>query len=154
MPRRLDMSGIRQATHKDAVRIAEIIVFNYRLSFYPVFRNDEFYFSELNVPDVAEEYRSPEVLKNTYVFDDGVVKGVIRLSGSEVLKLFVEPCLHGDGIGSMLLDYAVNVKRADNLWVLEKNPRAISFYERNGFRLTGEKKYEEDTEEYLLKMNR
>ena len=79
---------------------------------------------------------------------------MIRLSGSEVLKLFVEPCLHGGGIGSMLLDYAVNVKRADNLWVPEKNPRAISFYERNGFRLTGEKKNEEDTEEYLLKMNR
>lgn len=40
------------------------------------------------------------------------------------------------------------------LWVLEKNPDARRFYERHGFALTGEKEYEDDTEEFLLKMKR
>ena len=42
--------------------------------------------------------------------------------------------------------------KADFLWALEKNKRAIAFYERNGFSLSGERKLEEDTEEYLVKM--
>ena len=33
---------------------------------------------------------------------------------------------------------------------LEKNEKAIRFYERNGFGVTGEKKLEEDTTEYLV----
>jgi len=37
---------------------------------------------------------------------------------------------------------------------LEKNSRAIRFYERNGFHLTDEKKPEEDTAEYLVKLKR
>ena len=33
---------------------------------------------------------------------------------------------------------------------LEKNEKAIRFYERNGFGVTGEKKLEEDMTEYLV----
>ncbi|WP_192814680.1 hypothetical protein [Treponema pedis] len=43
---------------------------------------------------------------------------------------------------------------ANNLWVLEKNTKAVSFYKRHGFNLTGEKKLEEGTPEYLLRMVR
>ena len=42
--------------------------------------------------------------------------------------------------------------KADFLWALEKNKRAVTFYERNGFSLSEERKSEEDTEEYLIKM--
>ena len=40
------------------------------------------------------------------------------------------------------------------LWALEKNIRAIKFYQRHGFSLTNEKKYEEGTDEYLVKLIR
>ena len=49
-----------------------------------------------------------------------------------------------------MLEYAVNKHHADHLWVLEKNIKAIRFYERNGFVATGEKKLEEGTTEYLM----
>lgn len=137
---------IRRAVPADASRIAEMIVTNYRVNFYPFFKNDPFYFGELNVLDVAEEYaEGSEALNCTYVFDDGgVVKGVIRVSGSEIEKLYVEPQFQSSGIGAELLHFAVDELGADWLWALEYNSRGIAFYKRNGFELTGEKKIEDE----------
>lgn len=146
---------IRQATSNDAFRIAEIEVFNYRLNFYPIFRNDDFYFSELQVKKEAEKLLADgEILQSTCVYDDGVVKGFIIIEGSEVWKLFVEPVLQGQSIGAELLEYAKEEHNADSLWVLEKNTRAIKFYERHGFCATEEKIYEGGTKEYLVRMKR
>lgn len=46
---------IRKAEKKDLARIAEIQVFNYRMYFYPIFRNDEYFFAGLKVPSVMHE---------------------------------------------------------------------------------------------------
>ena len=147
------MAGlIRQAVPGDLARIAEIEVFNYRLNFYPIFRNDWFYFDELQVPKVIQQYQTN--LSDFFVYDDGVVKGFIRLHEQKILKLFVEPVLQGMGIGAALIRYAIEEKQACSLWALEKNTRAISFYQRHGFRLTGERKHEEDTTEYLVRLVR
>lgn len=74
------MNFIRPASAADASRISEIIIVNYRMNFYPFFQNDSFYFRELNVLDMAAEYKEgTEALNNTYVYDDGVVKGIIRI---------------------------------------------------------------------------
>ena len=40
------------------------------------------------------------------------------------------------------------------LWALEKNERALRFYERHGFTDTGERKYEDGTTEYLVKLSK
>lgn len=146
------MNRIRQATHKDLSRIAEIIVFNYRMNFYPIFRNDDYYFNELQVATQMKQYE--DVLASMWVYDDGAVKGVIQIEQGEVVKLFVEPALQGNAIGSALLAYAVAQHHAYTLWALEKNVRAIRFYERHGFRLTEDRKLEEDTTEYLVRMER
>lgn len=147
------MSGvIRQAVSDDLARVAEIEVFNYRLNFYPIFQNDWFYFDELQVPKVIQQYQ--EKLSEFFVYDDGVVKGFIRLHGQEIQKLFVEPVLQGKGIGAALVRFAIEEKQACSLWALEKNTRAISFYQRHGFRLTSERKPEEDTTEYLVRLVR
>lgn len=143
---------IRKATKDDCVRIAEIEVFNYRLNFYPIFREDKFYFDELQVPKRMEAFK--EVVETIWVYDDGVVKGFIQVDGQEIKKLFVEPVLQGNAIGAELLNFAVTVCNADHLWALEKNLRAIRFYERHGFCVTPEKKLEEDTTEYLVRMER
>ena len=143
---------IRKAKQEDLSRIAEIQIFNYRLNFYPIFRNDEYYFGELQVPTLMQQYEAE--LDSLYVYDDGVVKGFVKIEGSYVARLFVEPVLQNAAIGTRLLEYAVNVHHADHLWALEKNVRAVRFYERNGFALTGEKKREEGTEEYLVLMSR
>ena len=76
---------IRTARNDDLNRIAEIEVFNYRLKFYPIFLNDEFYFGELQVPNVAKRYA--DSLEEIRVWDDGVVKGFILVKDREVRKL-------------------------------------------------------------------
>lgn len=136
---------IRKATSADASRIAEMIVVNYRINFYPFFHNDEFYFGELNVLDIAKDYEegSPE-LESTYVYDDGVVKGMIRIDGDEIVKLYVEPQFQSGGVGVALLDYAVRQHGCTWLWALEYNTRGIAFYRRHGFELTGEKMIEDE----------
>ena len=139
------MDRIRCALPQDASRIAEIIITNYRINFYPFFHNDPFYFGELNVVDMAAEYcENSETLRNTYVYDDGVVKGIIRVSGMEIEKLYVEPQFQSQGIGAKLLKFAVDELNADELWALEYNERGIAFYKRNGFELTGEKMIEDE----------
>ena len=137
---------IRKATPADASRIAEMIVTNYRVNFYPFFHNDEFYFSELNVIDTAREFAegSPALL-SSYVYEDGgVVKGFIRVNGDELVKLYVEPQFQSSGIGAELLSFAVNELNVRWLWALEYNERGIAFYKRNGFELTGEKMTEDE----------
>ncbi len=140
-----DKKHIRPATPEDAGRIAEITVTNYRVNFYKFFKNDEFYFGELNVLDTAAEYtENSQELLETYVYDDGIIKGIIRINGSEIVKLYVEPQFQSLGIGAELLRYAVNEHSASWLWALEYNERGIAFYKRHGFELTGEKMIEDE----------
>lgn len=146
------MKNIRQATCVDLNRIAEIEIFNYRLNFYPIFQDDSFYFEELQVSKQIERYK--EIQDSIWVYDDGVVKGFVQVVKREVEKLFVEPILQGQGIGAELLEYAIAELNVQHLWALEKNVKAIAFYERHGFRVTNEKKFEEDTTEYLVRLKR
>ena len=146
--------NIRRAAPEDLIRVAEIEIFNYRLNFYPIFRSDEYYFGELQVPARAAGYEADGMTEYTWVYDDGVVKGFCVAQDGLLRKLFVEPVLQGQGIGGELLDYAVTELGVTQLWALEKNLRAIRFYKRFGFRLTEEKKLEEGTAEYLVKMKR
>ena len=143
---------IRKAEKKDLARIAEIQVFNYRMYFYPIFKSDEYYFAELQVPSLMKNYETE--LDSLYVYDDGVVKGFIKIEDTYIARLFVEPVLQNAGICTRLLEYAVKEFRADYLWALERNTKAIRFYERNGFVATGEKKLEEGTTEYLVLLKR
>lgn len=145
--------NIRLADEGDISRLVEIELFNYRLNFYPIFKNDKYYFGELQAAEMIEKYREePTRLERTYVYDDGVVKGFVRVNGAEVEKLFVEPVLQGQGIGKNLLAYAVKRLDVNYLWALERNKRAISFYNRSGFRETTERRLEEGTDEYLVKL--
>ena len=146
---------IRAAGKDDTARLAEIEIFNYRLNFYPIFRNDAYFFSELNVPVVAEEYRTePERVARTIIYDDGVIKGFARVNGDEIEKLFVEPTFQNRGIGDALIRYATERLGAKRLLVLEKNPRAIRFYEKHGFHLTDRKQRVDDTNEFFIWMER
>lgn len=150
-----DVEHIRPARAEDLNRIAEIEIFNYRLNFYPIFRSDRYYFVEKTVPNLTAFYANePGIIEHTVVYDDGVIKGFVRVNGGEIEKLFVEPVLQSRGIGDALFRYAVEVLGGKRLFVLEKNTRAIRFYERHGFHLTDEKRRVDDTNEYLIRMER
>ena len=142
---------IREAKLDDLARIAEIEVFNYRLNFYHIFQDDTFYFQEMQVLNVINENKKR--LGQLWVYDDnGIVKGFMWVDSQQIKKLFVEPVLQSCGIGSKLLEYAVDKLGATYLWALEKNTRAIIFYQKHNFQTTEEKMLEEDTTEYLVKL--
>ncbi|MDO8337745.1 MAG: GNAT family N-acetyltransferase [Microcella sp.] len=50
----------------------------------------------------------------------------------ELYAIYVRASAYGSGLGQRLLDAALGDRPA-SLWVLERNPRARAFYERNGF---------------------
>ena len=149
------MQPIRKAAQDDRFRLAEIEVTDYRLYFYPIFHSDRYFFCELTVAAVAEEYRErPERIERTFVYDDGAVKGFIRVNGEEIEKLFVEPAFWGQGIGGRLLEHALAHTQARRLLVLEKNERAIRFYRRHGFHTTEQRQPVGDTNEQFIVMER
>lgn len=83
---------------------------------------------------------------------DGATVGVV-LAGPDpveptsghVARLYVSPDSWGQGIGRALYEAAIEHLRENafaqaTLWVLERNERARSWYERLGWRPTGERK--------------
>ena len=145
---------IRKAATGDLSRIAEILVFVKRINYRPIFKNDSYSFGELQVLRVAEKYRDPDILENILVYDDGIVKGMIHIEGSEILELYVDHFFQNQGIGAALIEYAKDHYPVKFLWSIERNTDAIRFYEAHGFHRTEMKKLEEGTAEYLVKMER
>lgn len=146
--------NIRKAGMADLSRIAEIYVFNNRVNYFPIFHDEDFSFGELQVASLIDRYfGKEEIIKNIYVFDNGLIKGFIQMNGTELCKIYVDTFFQNEGIGNELVRYAIEKLQADHLWALEKNTRAISFYQRHGFHLTGEKKFEEGTTKFLVRLS-
>ena len=146
---------IRQAEEKDVSRIAEILVYNNRVNFFPIFKDENYSFGELQVVSVANEYlQDRERLQNTFVYDNGLIRGFVQLSGPEIQKLYVDTFFQNQGIGASLINFAVEEKQCNLLWAHEKNSGALRFYEKHGFHRTEEQILEEGTSEYLVKLKR
>ena len=68
-----------------------------------------------------------------------------RVMIGRIHSLYVGPDALGQGIGHALMSHALSTFTAwgcerAHLWVLEGNSRAVSFYERQGWQLTGDTK--------------
>jgi GNAT superfamily N-acetyltransferase len=66
---------------------------------------------------------------------------------AEINRIYIDRTLHGSGAGAALMSACIEQARAwnaDALWlaVWEKNPRAIAFYEKSGFRQVGRKTFQ------------
>ena len=98
---------IRKATEEDLSRIAEIFVFNNRINYFPIFKQEEYSFGELQVVSMIDHYFGKgEVLENLYVADEcGIVKGFMEIHGTEIRKLYVDPCFQSGGIGKKLMQF-------------------------------------------------
>ena len=145
---------IRKAEPKDISRIAEILVFTKRMKYRSIFHNDEYSFNGLQVVKVADEFKDPELLDKVWVYDDGIVKGMIHLEEKEIAELYVDYFFWKEGIGSKLVEFAKEKFDAKFVWTLEKNEDAIRFYEAHGFKLNGKRRLEEGTPEYIVMLER
>ena len=145
---------IRKAEQEDISRIAEILVFAKRMKYRSIFNDDRYAFGELQVLPVAENYIENGFLNNMFLYDDGIIKGLIRIEKEEILELYVDHFFQGQGVGSELIEYAKENYSVDFLWTIEKNTDAIRFYEAHGFHLTETRKLEEETTEFLVMMRR
>ena len=141
---------IRKAETRDLSRIAEILVFVKRINYRPIFQNDAYSFGELQVLNVARQYAAPEILGRLWVYDDGIVKGLIHIEGEEIRELYVDHFFQGQGIGAQLIEFAKERFLCRHLWALEKNTAAIRFYRRHGFFSINTRKLEEGTTEWLV----
>ncbi len=99
-----------------------------------------------NFKSVKEALSQAEV----YVYAcDTEIQGFIGLNDEYVEGIFVSGEMQSQGIGKILLNYAKDKKSKLLLNVYQKNARAISFYQREGFETqhsgldeaTGEKDY-------------
>ena len=146
---------IRLAKQKDIARIAEILVFTKRVNFRPIFQDDAYSFNELQVVSVMKEYeQNPRLLQHTWVYDDGIIKGMIHIEEDEIKKLYVDTFFASMGIGAKLITFAITTFDVVFLWALEANTRGLAFYKTHGFEYQGIWQYEEGTSEHLLKLER
>ena len=85
-----------------------------------------------------------------YVYEDNQkIQGFIGMNDDYIEGIFVSDEMQSQGIGKILLNYAKDKKNKLFLNVYQKNTRAISFYQREGFEIqysgldeaTGEKDY-------------
>ena len=147
--------SIRKAGVEDVSRIVEILVFSKRKNYRSIFNDDIGSFVELQVYPLIKTYlEHQELLENIFVYDDGIIKGMIHIEEKEVVELYVDYFFWNEGIGSKLIEFAKEKYDVKFLWVLEKNSDAIRFYKAHGFILNGERELEESTTEYKVMLNK
>ena len=143
---------IRAIKKEDLVRLAEIIVFNNRKNYYPIFQDIVYSFKEYNVVSVMNMFENdPIFMSSTYVYEDEVIKGFITVHEGEILKLYVDSFFQNQQIGQKLIDAFPDAR---HLWTLQKNTGAIAFYRKNGFTWDNTTKKEEGTDENLVHLKR
>ena len=99
---------IRKAELKDLSRIAEIFVFNNRINYFPIFHEEAYSFGEMQVVPMIDQYfKKEEILNRIYVYDDGIIRGFTEINGTEICKLYVDPCLQNNGVGHGLITFAI-----------------------------------------------
>ena len=87
-----------------------------------------------------------------YVYeDDKMIQGFIGVSDEYIEGIFVSDEMQSCGIGKMLLDYIKDKKDKLQLKVYQKNVRAMSFYQREGFTIQSQEMDEFTREkEYVM----
>ena len=133
---------IRKLQKADINRVADIwLNTNLKAQF---FISEQYWIS--NYEFVKELLPQAEV----YVYeDDKMIQGFIGINDEYIEGIFVSDEMQSRGIGKILLDYIKDKKDRLQLKVYQKNVRAMSFYQREGFTIqseemdefTGEKEY-------------
>ena len=122
---------IRKLLNGDIDRVADIWLKTNLKTHY--FISNQYWKSNYEL--VKEMMSQSEV----YVYEaDKMIQGFIGLNDEYIEGIFVSDEMQSCGIGKLLLDYIKDKKERLQLNVYQKNARAISFYQREGFIIEGE----------------
>ena len=69
--------------------------------------------------------------------DEGIPRGFVGVEGDKAEMLFLEPQCRGEGLGRVLLSFAIEQFGVTRVDVNEQNPQARGFYEHMGFQVIG-----------------
>ena len=117
---------IRKLLNGDIDRVADIWLKTNLKAHY--FISNQYWKSNYEL--VKEMMSQSEV----YVFEvDKMIQGFVGLNDEYIEGIFVSDEMQSCGIGKLLLDYIKDKKVSLRLNVYQKNARAISFYQREGF---------------------
>jgi ribosomal protein S18 acetylase RimI-like enzyme len=146
---------VRRARHDDARAIADVHARTWQGAYEHVFGAERL--AGVSLPARVAQWERILAAGQSDVFvatDDGVV-GFVSTGDSrdadaeaELYAIYVLPGAWGSGAGAALMHAGLGAMRARAsgdavLWVLEDNPRARRFYEREGWALDGERKEDE-----------
>jgi GNAT superfamily N-acetyltransferase len=142
---------VRRATREDARAIAEVHVATWRGAYAHVFPAEVL--DSLSVDDREQGWRrviADEAMSVYVAEDDSRIAGFVSVGASrnaegegELYAIYVLPGAWGSGAGKALMEagraWLAERFATASLWVLEDNPRARRFYEREGWFLDGER---------------
>lgn len=157
--------NLRKAIAQDASDIAEIHILGWQSAYRGLFPDS--YLDQLSIPKRMLQWQ--EWLKQSPVCvleENHEILGFISfgahnendsdsLTVGEVFAIYVKPGLVHKGIGSLLMNTALEKMNEMNfkkvaLWVLEENKSAIKFYEKHGFQLTQKRKNQEKVPDIFI----
>ncbi|EFT95514.1 GNAT family N-acetyltransferase [Enterococcus faecalis] len=153
---------IRLASPTDIARISEILIFSKRKTYRNIFQNDQVSFNQMTVLNCILDYQNKKnSLENVYVYDDGIVKGMMKWKFHELKnkwemkEIYVDPFFQNEGIGSNLMNYFIREAKKEGiekvcLWVLEENKQARIFYENYQYIYANKQKIVPNTNKYLF----
>lgn len=95
-------------------------------------------------------------IAETYVYEENdVIKGFISIIDKEFIgALFVDNDYQGLGVGSKLINFALNKYDTLSLAVYKENFKSVRFYKKMGFEILSEEINEDSKHpEYIMKNN-
>lgn len=154
---------IRQATHRDAHSIRELLIESQWFTYEHLY--DYQYIQEMidhyyNIERITDEIRIvSDIWHGYYVTEqDGDITGVIgggilSETSAEIYVFYINPKMRGTGIGTRLLNFFTKIQKhtygANEQWVAvaKGNHYGIPFYEARGFIFQHEERSYGTTEE-------
>jgi diamine N-acetyltransferase len=93
----------------------------------------------------------PSAMGYAMMYRGSTASGVVAKRPAELQRIYVDSGLHGLGVGDALMRTCVEHARgwhSDVIWlgVWERNPRAIAFYQKAGFRVVGRQSFQLGTD--------
>ncbi len=146
---------VRPARREDAAAIADVHVLTWQAAYEHVFGAERLAgIGERRRTQWEARLADPQPDWRVFVAEEDGTRARFRLRGDsrdepgkgELFAIYVLPEAWGSGAGSALMASALEALRgysSATLWVLEDNPRARRFYEREGWILDGGRRDEE-----------